>query len=540
MGLLDSTTQQQYYTGDDHGNYQFTSLDDIITQFQVAYVGEDKIISKIKRADIAFHAQRAMQELSFDTFKSIKSYQIELPPSLKMILPRDYVNYTKISWTDSSGIKHPLYPTKHTSNPFQIRQDDDGIYHFESGENLVINGEFNDHVFGQGTWSKVGPMKSGSWDGIVTYSGTKQRPDYIVDVIDNSSNESLTFKHLWTNQNGPLSRVYCVWQKINVDGVRFINLAATGESASQQTASTAGDVAGYGVVRVGISTTDPATGLKVDGSIGWARDDGTAIDASYTAPFSTNNPSPQYNTSIFDLDYVEWSDGSTGEKELEDVDVTAHKNVWVCVVSFVPFTATAVTAVSGIGTTSCTPTSATYTTYSVNTLDDINVTTADTPNTLQHANVNKDSDTWNNYKSTTPSENTNNDYKENTYWPNDGERYGLEPSHAQTNGSFFIDDRLGKIHFSSNISGKTIILDYISDSLGTDEEMKVHKFAEEAMYKSILCAIMSARANVGRNQLMYYKRDKFAAIRQAKLRLSNFKLEELTRILRGKSKHIKH
>ena len=60
------------------------------------------------------------------------------------------------------------------------------------------------------------------------------------------------------------------------------------------------------------------------------------------------------------------------------------------------------------------------------------------------------------------------------------------------------------------------------------------------MYKSILCAIMSAKANVGRNQLVYYKKDKFAAIRTAKLRLSNIKLEELTQILRGKSKHIKH
>ena len=36
MGLLDNTTQQQYYQGNDLGNYQFTSLDDIITQFQIA------------------------------------------------------------------------------------------------------------------------------------------------------------------------------------------------------------------------------------------------------------------------------------------------------------------------------------------------------------------------------------------------------------------------------------------------------------------------------------------------------------------------
>ena len=43
MGLLD-TTQQAYYDGNTFGNYQFTSLDDIINQFMVAYVGEDKII----------------------------------------------------------------------------------------------------------------------------------------------------------------------------------------------------------------------------------------------------------------------------------------------------------------------------------------------------------------------------------------------------------------------------------------------------------------------------------------------------------------
>jgi hypothetical protein len=35
-------------------------------------------------------------------------------------------------------------------------------------------------------------------------------------------------------------------------------------------------------------------------------------------------------------------------------------------------------------------------------------------------------------------------------------------------------------------------------------------------------------------------KEKFAAVRKAKLRLSNIKLEELTQILRGKSKQIKH
>ena len=69
--------------------------------------------------------------------------------------------------------------------------------------------------------------------------------------------------------------------------------------------------------------------------------------------------------------------------------------------------------------------------------------------------------------------------------------------------------------------------------------MVVHKFAEEAMYKSIAYAILSLSIT-GQPLVGRFKQEKFAAIRQAKLRLSNLKLEELTQILRGKSKHIKH
>ncbi len=137
MGLID-TTQQAYYDGNDFGNYQFTSLDDIINQFMVAYVGEDKIISKIKRVDVAFHAQRALAELSFDTFKSCKAQEITVPATLQMILPQDYVNYTKISWVASAGIKHLMYPTSKTSNPSpSILQDSDGNYTLAATGTLV-------------------------------------------------------------------------------------------------------------------------------------------------------------------------------------------------------------------------------------------------------------------------------------------------------------------------------------------------------------------------------------------------------------------
>ena len=151
-----------------------------------------------------------------------------------------------------------------------------------------------------------------------------------------------------------------------------------------------------------------------------------------------------------------------------------------------------------------------------------------------------ESDTWSNYKSQTPSENNNDDYEDDVYWKMQGERYGLDPQHAQVNGSFYIDQVSGKIHFSSNINGKTVILDYISDSLGTDSEMQVHKFAEEAMYKYIAHAVLSGKSNIPEYQVNRFKKERFAAVRTAKLRLSNLKLEELTQVLRGKSKQIKH
>ena len=124
MGLLKETAHN-YYSGNDLGSYQFISLDNVINNFMISYVGEDKIISKVKRTDVLFHARRAIQELSYDTFKSIKSQEIKLPPSLVMPLPQDYVNYVKLTWSDDSGIEHIIYPISKTSNPNSIAQDSD-------------------------------------------------------------------------------------------------------------------------------------------------------------------------------------------------------------------------------------------------------------------------------------------------------------------------------------------------------------------------------------------------------------------------------
>jgi len=130
-----------------------------------------------------------------------------------------------------------------------------------------------------------------------------------------------------------------------------------------------------------------------------------------------------------------------------------------------------------------------------------------------------------------------------------GGRYGIDPQHAQANGSFFIDESAGKFHFSSNIAGKTVILRYISDGIAatssTDQSIDltksmVPKLAEEALYKHILYGVLLARKNTPGGLLGQLKKERYAETRKAKLRLSNIKIEELTQVLRGGSKMIKH
>jgi len=120
-----------------------------------------------------------------------------------------------------------------------------------------------------------------------------------------------------------------------------------------------------------------------------------------------------------------------------------------------------------------------------------------------------------------------------------GGRYGLDPEVAQNNGVFIIDELNGKISFSSDVADKIITLKYISDGLGTDDEMQVHKFAEDAMYKYITHAIASTKANMPEYIINRFRKERRAAIRNAKLRLSSLKLGELTQVMRGKSKQIK-
>jgi len=467
-----------------------------------------------------------MQELSFDVFKSCKSQEIVLPASLSMILPQDYVNYTRVLWTDSSGIKHPIYPTKHTQNPFSVCQDDEGNYIFNPEHPVLVDPDFSNNGQIQPPWFKN--ALGGNTVGPSNYYPTGTNTNRVDSVL--ITGKKLRFKH-WQNDNytgiPARSRVYTVWQAIDVTNMNFLEVSAQGGSAIGNTVGGALEH-NYGIVRIGISTTP-----------GYANS--VAVDVN-----GNGNPVANVDYGFGDLGYLEWN-GAADNNDIYDtsdplnpqlgqvktltlaggnaVNVSGFSTVYVVITSWVDYH----TANSDGDTADA----------AENYMDNIIITTTDTPGELQTCSPDS-STTWQNYQSNTPSENLLDDYVDNTYWPAEGSRFGLDPQHAQANGSFYVDCSTGTIHFSSNLAGRTIVLDYISDSLGTDEEMQVHKLAEEAMYKWIMYGILSSKIDIPEYRVLRAKKEKFAEIRKAKLRLSNIKLEEITQILRGKSKQIKH
>ena len=123
---------------------------------------------------------------------------------------------------------------------------------------------------------------------------------------------------------------------------------------------------------------------------------------------------------------------------------------------------------------------------------------------------------------------------------NFGQLYGLDPQHANVNGYFNLNEREGKMSFSSQLVGRLIVLEYISDGLAYDSDTRIPKMAEEALYAHILHAVISTRANQPEYVVQRLKKERSAKLRNAKIRLSNIKTEEITQVMRGKSKWIKH
>ena len=120
------------------GYYSRVHLNDIINNFIIAYIGDGKVLSKVPRYEVAFWAQRSVQEFSYDIFHSEKTIEVELNSTLQMSLPSDYVNYVNISFLDNFGNLKTIQPSRSTKATKAVAQDDEYKYLYDNSGRVVF------------------------------------------------------------------------------------------------------------------------------------------------------------------------------------------------------------------------------------------------------------------------------------------------------------------------------------------------------------------------------------------------------------------
>ena len=122
-----------------------------------------------------------------------------------------------------------------------------------------------------------------------------------------------------------------------------------------------------------------------------------------------------------------------------------------------------------------------------------------------------------------------------------GAHYGLNTETANANPTFRIDKKSGVINFSSGMTNKLCILEYVSDGMegGDASLITVNKLFEEYIYAYIRYSILSSKLGVQEYIVNRARREKTALLRNAKIRMSNIHPGRLLMSLRGQDKWIK-
>jgi hypothetical protein len=95
-----------------HGDYQYTSLKEIVDGFELQSQDDDSILKNTKRYLILKYAKDAIKKLNKQVFKDILAMEITVPDDLTFALPHDFVDYVRVSVvvTDESTNSFRLQP----------------------------------------------------------------------------------------------------------------------------------------------------------------------------------------------------------------------------------------------------------------------------------------------------------------------------------------------------------------------------------------------------------------------------------------------
>jgi len=116
------------------GNYQYLTLSEMVDNFMLNYVGDDKLLSNVKRYNVLYHMKRGVRELHYDAVREVKALELELGDNLLLTLPNDFVNLVRVSYVGQDGLLYVLSRDTRTTigkaylqdHEYNILFDEDG------------------------------------------------------------------------------------------------------------------------------------------------------------------------------------------------------------------------------------------------------------------------------------------------------------------------------------------------------------------------------------------------------------------------------
>jgi len=128
---------------------------------------------------------------------------------------------------------------------------------------------------------------------------------------------------------------------------------------------------------------------------------------------------------------------------------------------------------------------------------------------------------------------------------NTGFNPNVDASRLFANGRYNINKTEGIIQFGSEVNGREISLEYISDGLFTgsegipEKEIRIHKFAEDTIINYISYELIKNRRNIPANQKMMSRKEYYNSRRLCKLRINTLRKDELLQSFRKSTMWIK-
>ena len=130
-----------YQNESDWGSYQYVPLSQLVNNFMLEQIGDDRLLSNVKRYNVLQHFKRGIQEFNYDTLKEVKVVELELSDTLLLTLPHDFVSYVRVSYVGPDGLLRPLSQDSRTvvgraylqDHEYNISFDQDG-YPLEANE----------------------------------------------------------------------------------------------------------------------------------------------------------------------------------------------------------------------------------------------------------------------------------------------------------------------------------------------------------------------------------------------------------------------